>query len=578
MATLKESIQKASQNPNSEFANELRKRIESGQYSTLAKREGIDISKMVKTQPTVTPASKGGLQSQLESMKNPAGEFVSGFAKEAAQRVASVQQNIGRVASGITDTMIGTKPDESATQLASINATLLKKARELPVGDERRLTLENAIKNNEKALGIYNQEISSRREVESAVSDRPEFLTPQTKTEKAGAGVEQIGEFFIPAGYGLKALNATKVGRALNKAEDLNLVGKATRSLLKGVGEGTEFAVKGVAQKSTDNLETQAKTAGGNFLIGLAMTPVVDAAGAVVKAGLDKVTKRLPERLMSVIFKTSEEDLLAEWKSIAGGKTLNKTLAREALENDIFGSSEKMGVYSIKKLADIEKAVQVESKATTATINIGKEQTNKVISFLRDIAKSYDGPFSTVGPTAEGLATDILNTYKIGGNLNPNLVLKLKRFFDALRVNSSFNINPILSLKQEGLKNAANIFRQKLYDAGFKTAMEQERIFIEAIEALAKDAKNRLNKNVIGLVDLLAGGGGLVSGGPLAGLSAATAIRAFQKPTTITNLARGLYKGGEALKNSKITGKIGNVIRPTTQLTTQGILRKKAND
>lgn len=561
MQTLKESMELAAKNPTSEFAVELKKRIESGQYNNLAKREGIDISKISKQQ-TVKTGNTG------------LGGFVSGFAKEAGQRVASVQQNVGKVVSGLTEKAIGSGADESATQLAGINATLIKKLREIPQGDIRRKTLEDAIKNNEKALGIYKEEIGSRQKLESAVSERPSFLTPKTSAEKVGAGVEQIAEFFIPSGLGEKALKATKMGQALSKADDLNILGKTTRTLIKGIGEGADFAIKSVAQRSTEDLSTQLKTGTGSFLLGLAMTPVISVAGSVIKAGLDKITKRLPERLMSTIFKTSADDLKAEWNSIAKGKPMNKTLAREALENDIFGSSEKMGVYSIKKLADIEKMVQETSKVSSKVINVGKEQTRKTVEFLRDIAKNYDGPFSQVGPISEGLAKEIAMGK---GNMNPNLVLRLKRFFDALRTNSSFNTNPVLSLKQEGLKNAANIFRQKLYDAGFKTAMEQERIFIEALEALVKDAAGRRNKNVIGLVDLLAGGGGMVSGGPFAGVGAAAAIRGVQQPPFITGTARALYKGGQAIEKSSVAKSIKGIAQPVTQLTSREILKQEAN-
>ena len=157
--------------------------------------------------------------------------------------------------------------------------------------------------------------------------------------------------------------------------------------------------------------------------------------------------------------------------------------------------------------------------------------------------------------------------------MNPNLVLRLKRFFDALRNNSSFMKNENLSLKQEGLKNAANVFRQKLYEAGFKEAMEQERIFIEAIDALVKDAAKRHNKNVIGLVDLLAGGGGMVAGGPLSGVSAAVAIRAVQLPPIVTGVARGLFKAGQ--KSEGIRAGARNVFRPLIQLGTREVLQNQ---
>ena len=567
MATLKQSIEIAVKNPNSVFAQELRKRIEAGQYNKLAQNEGVDISGFVKTVTPPTPEP-----SPLSDAASSVGGFIKGFAQEAGQRIASVPQAIGKVVSGFTERAIGTKSSESAAQLAEINTKLVKKLGELPEGDPRRQQLENAIRGNQEALNIYNQESTERQQKEAALTERPGFLTPKTEVEKAGATTERIAEFFVPAGFGLKALNATKYGQALKQAQDLNIVGKATRSLIKGIGEGAEFGLKTAGQETELSPEQQLKRSAGSFLLGLALTPVIDAAGAVVKYGVDKITKRMPERLMSTIFKTSEDDLRAEWNSIAKGKVLDKTLAREALENDMFGSSEKMGVYAIKKLADVEKAVQVNSKASSAVINVGKDQTKKAVDFLKDIAKQYDGPFSQVGPTAEALAKEIV---KGKGNMNANLVLRLKRFFDSLRNNSSFNTNPILSLKNEGLKNAANVFRQKLYDAGFKEAMEQERIFIEALEAVVKDAARRGNRNVIGIVDLLAGGGGMVAGGPLSGVSAAVAIRAVQLPPVITGVARGLFKAGEKLE--QVGSTVSGVIKPATQLGAREILKNQAD-
>lgn len=553
MATLRESIELAEKNPNSEFANELRKRIESGQYNKLAEQEGIDISGLVKKQ------GSGGI-----------GGFIKGIAQEAGQTIASVQQNIGKVASGITEAIIGTKPQEARGELLSVNTRIIRALGDLSPDDPRRKDLEDALIQNEKALQIGSQIESERLAREKSISERPEFLTPKTEAEKAGATVEKIGEFFIPSGLGLKALGATKYGRALQQAEDLNIVGKATRSLIKGIGEGADFAIKTSAQNATEDFDTQIRRSGGAFLLGLALTPVIDAAGAIIKAGLDKVTKRLPERLMSTIFKTSEEDLKAEWQTLAKGQKLNPTLAREALENDIFGSSEKMGIYSIKKLADIEKIVQADTKSSSQIIDIGIKEAKNTVQFLKDIAKQYSGPFSKTGPTALKLAKEVGN-----GKMNPNLVLRLKRFFDGLRTSRAFSANPILSLKQEGLKNASNVFRQKLYEAGFQEAMNQERIFIEAIDALVADAAKRGNKNVIGLVDLLAGGGGMISGGPLAGIGAAASIRAVQQPTIITNVARGIFKAGKLLEGKGT--QVGNLVKPVTQLGTREILKEQAN-
>lgn len=75
MATLKESIQKASQDPNSTFAIELRKRIESGQYNKLAQSEGIDLSSMVKQTTQIREPSI------IEKIGETAGNIGAGIVK-----------------------------------------------------------------------------------------------------------------------------------------------------------------------------------------------------------------------------------------------------------------------------------------------------------------------------------------------------------------------------------------------------------------------------------------------------------------------------------------------------------------
>lgn len=483
--------------------------------------------------------------------QNPLVGAVKGFAQEAGARLYSIPQNIGRVVSGITGAMVGTGTEESRANAYQVQTAILKKLRTMSATDPKRKQLEDSLAELQKSTGALESETASRESQLASLTTRPEALTPKTSAEKTGATLENIAEFFIPSGMANQALRATKFGRALEKADDLNLIGKTTRSLLKGVGSGAELAVKTTAQKATGELSEQYTGARNAFLFGLAASPVIDSAGALIKWGVDKIGNRLPERLMSQIFKSSSDDILDEWRSIAGNKPLNPTLAKEALQNDIFGSSEKMGVYTIKKLGEVEKAVQEAVKSNVAPkIYITPDNVKKTITLLKTIGSQYKGSFTNTDKIANQFVKE-LSSGK--GEISAETTLRLKRFFDGLRNSSGFRTNATLAPKQEELKVASNIFRKKLYEAGFEDAMNQERIFIDAMTALADDAKRRANKNVIGLLDLVAGTGGMISGNPLIGAGVVAGVKATQLPRVITTTARTLYKlGGGASKIGEI--------------------------
>jgi hypothetical protein len=66
--------------------------------------------------------------------------------------------------------------------------------------------------------------------------------------------------------------------------------------------------------------------------------------------------------------------------------------------------------------------------------------------------------------------------------------------------------------------------------------MNEERIMIEAIDSIVSTAVKNENRRLLGLTDVLIGGGGAVTGFPGAGFGMMAAIRAGQQPFTLTNL------------------------------------------
>jgi len=355
----------------------------------------------------------------------------------------------------------------------------------------------------------------------------PENVTkPSNVAQAIGKGVEQIGEFLIPVGGEVRALNALK--SLIPKA------GKALQLGAKAIGSGLEFAGKTAAQTGGDKLQT-----GVSSGIGL-VSPVLGKAVGSLKKGATEV---LPERLNSIIFKTAEDDLRAAYKTIANGEELNPTLAKEALERGIKGNSENMAVYSFKKLEELENKVQESVKGIIGNVKqvINLDNKSGYQNVLQTIKDTFNKTFNTErAKSAQALLTE-LKSIK-GNTVSTDLGLRLRRFIDDMRNTKSFTSNPNLSAIQEGFKESTNQLRKKLADAGLEDLMNEERVFIRALDDIVEDAVKRKNKNVLGLFDLLAGGGGMASGGPLGGVSAALAVRGFQQPFTITNLAQALYK------------------------------------
>ncbi len=97
----------------------------------------------------------------------------------------------------------------------------------------------------------YNQiqQLKSRSKVGQAAQvsvERPEYLKPHTTSEKVGAGLEQIGEFFVPGAAGLTGIKALQASRAA----------LAT----KGAGKIASKILPRLAQAGTEGLSTLATT------------------------------------------------------------------------------------------------------------------------------------------------------------------------------------------------------------------------------------------------------------------------------------------------------------------------------
>ncbi|HEU03568.1 MAG TPA: hypothetical protein ENH95_00355 [Nitrosopumilus sp.] len=375
-----------------------------------------------------------------------------------------------------------------------------------------------------------------------------ETLTPETAAERIGFGAEQFAEFLAPLGTGVKA--AKLVGGA-SRASRLGKFGVRT------LAESGEFAVKTAAQTGDYDSSAQA------FLLGLAINGVLGPAKVIGKAA----TSILPERLMSTIFKTSIDDLTQAYRTTARGKELNPTLAREVLDRGLKGSSQNMAVFSIKKIDDLERQVQNVLKESGDDL-MSVPNKKSYIQFLQNdvIDKFKVGFFRGKARIARALLKEVNEAPP--QQMTKITALRLRRFIDDMRSTSSFKLDQDLNKKQDQFKSAADFLRRKLAkDPRIATLMNEERVYIEAFENIVDKAHKTANKQVIGLIDVLAGGGGVASGSVLGGVGAAVAIRGFQQPFTLTNLAAFLDATG------KFAGKTPQAIRDAMRAASvKGIL------
>jgi hypothetical protein len=363
-------------------------------------------------------------------------------------------------------------------------------------------------------------------------------------------GVSALDRLMTPIPVNTQASNhAQQFGKTAESVAEF-AVPMGGEGLLGGIAQG--MGAKGAGQLSARMLgggaEMAAKTVGQGGTSGEVKTnAVIGAASPAVSAGLtgirNAITERLPEKLYGQIFKADPADIKAKYTSIAAGEPVNPTLAKEAMERGISGTSEKMAVKSITDLNALESELQSAAAGKVITL----PQKGAYVSMLKEVKGQYAKTiFSDRADEADQLIK-ALQSHR-GEIADATDALKVKRFLDAMRNTSSFRDNPMLSPRQEEFKIAADKVRAVLHgDPTLSTLLNEERIRIQAIDDIVKDAVGRSNKRLLGLTDVLLGGGGLASGATGGGIGMAAAARGFQQPFTLTNTAQGLRTAGKAV-------------------------------
>lgn len=383
-----------------------------------------------------------------------------------------------------------------------------------------------------------------------------EAFTPETGLEKAGFTGEQIAEFFIPAA---KAAKAEKTIHLLSQGIKSPLIAAGIRVLGKAGVQAASAGGVSLAQTGGDVKEAGKVAATAGVLRG-GMAVIGEGARAF----------HVPERLYSTIFKNSARDMKVELSSNglkafqqsnperfkelvgkgvirtgeSGQLMLNDTLAEQALDKGLRGSIRNMANEVVEGTFNSEDKVRTIAQNYGGKVNLKEKQFE---SILREISDEYQNVgFNEISDDALRLADEL----KAGkGEVSGETALAVRRLLDRARIATSFE-KPAskLSLTQQNLKTLGDAARKRINEIpGMGETMKDYSFYIDALDALAQEAKKRGNNQVLSLIDSLFLSGafsGASSGGVGApNIMALAARRYLMSAPGTTAIGQALQRG-----------------------------------
>jgi hypothetical protein len=194
-----------------------------------------------------------------------------------------------------------------------------------------------------------------------------------------------------------------------------------------------------------------------------------------------------------------------------------------------------MALFTVKKGAEIEKALQQAVKGQTTVL----PQRPEYAKLLEGIAREFGGSFSLMGRDARNLAGKL----RASAPLQTTDALALKRLLDRSRTSGSFKMNQKLSAKQDEYKQAADQLRGVLHqDQAIAGLLTEERIMIEALDNLVDFGVKSGNRKFTDMVDrLILTGGALMPAMAPGAVATVGAVKGAQSAFMLTNLGQGLH-------------------------------------
>lgn len=356
--------------------------------------------------------------------------------------------------------------------------------------------------------------------------------TPEGSLQKAGFIGGEVTQTLLPTGAIGKAeagVNALIKGAGLLKGI-ARMLGKAAVS--GGVSGATTLAQTGDVTKAKESALTGGAIRGGLNVIGGTLRAlkiperlyktvfkdtVDDAYNQLRSQGIQNLAKNSPNEYKQLV----EEGII---KTVDGQPKIVDSLAKQAIDRGLKGSLDNMANGLVKSELKTELAVQNIAKNYAKPILV-EPQYKKVLQEVADTTQ--DVGFGELSTKARELANSIGDD----GAVSAVNALSIRRFLDGMR--RSFTApTEKMSLQQQNLKFLTDNLRTKLATIpGFGQKMKDYKFYIEALDAIAAEAKRRNNSNLIGLIDSAFLGPAFASGSQVGTLAAL-----FRKATTIPTL------------------------------------------
>lgn len=300
----------------------------------------------------------------------------------------------------------------------------------------------------------------------------------------------------------------------------------------------------------------------------------IPVIGALYR-GLEGFISKYPENAYTKIFKHTIPDMTAKLNTLAAGKEVNPTLAKEILDSGITGSAEEMGTILGATRNSVGKELNTVAAKYKAS-NIPIPDRKHLVKVLTVIKNGFN---EALVPEKVKEADSIIKylTKVKPKNLNASQTLKLKQFIDSARSYSSFN-NPVnrLSDKQGAFKKVADYFRGQIHlkipELGAQ--LDAYRIAHEGFNSMVKEAVREGNEALLNRLDAIALGAGIVAGSPAVAGAAAGLIKLSRNPRFLTQSAQFVKKGMGGFTKPRNLGTIRENIQQAGRTGVRTLLSK----
>lgn len=493
MANIQEAIQYSKNNPNTAFATELRKRIESGQFNDELKSAGLTQYIPVSKENTQIPAedpTKLNLVDRVKDIPSDIKDTYTGLkenAQKGQQKIADAIVAMQAGDQGKLSTIF-----QAAGALAGAGAGAVA---EVGKGALKLFTTPAEEKTAADVVAKFGQKVIENPNVQAAIKYYNGLSPEEQRNVDAAGGVASLVTTFVgvPAvttagkfGYKVASAGVDAAGAAAKAAGDVvtdttkkafsgvaSTVLDSGRSLKQAAREITEPSISDAAKVSLNPMEAL-KGTGQDIVVSVKST---DAAGKP-KITLKKLSELTPEDKLAVQAETAQNltNFTKQAELFKKDRSVEKGSPVEIVGNRADAALE---------IADKQRQVigkemgAIEQKYIDTKLPIG----DKVLKTFTDTIKYFDNPKFGVSdadaPIVQKLISDYDRLNQAGATINDRLefvrgwddyLRDAKDAFGNFKENKTVNTkiqSAIKDLKNETVDHIAQI------DADYKVLRKQ---------------------------------------------------------------------------------------------------------